>query len=89
MKDSSIRKCELGPKNSKSLKLVEKGVDLGSAIKDSLLPNEVLQGGTLLLFHVVYVDNIIKKFYMGHLPMKIKFNVNIGCVMSLKWSHVR
>jgi hypothetical protein len=28
-------------------------------------------------------------FYMGHLPIKIKFNINIGCVMSLKWSHVR
>ena len=32
---------------------VEEGIDLGFGIKDSLLPNVVLQGGTLLSFHVV------------------------------------
>ena len=34
------------------------------------------------------MDDIISEFYMGHLPMITKFNANIGCVMSLKWSHV-
>ena len=32
---------------------VEEGVDLGSRVKDSLLPNLVLQGGALLSFNVV------------------------------------
>ena len=45
--------------------------------------------GTILLFIVVQVDNIVSRFYMGHLSMETKFNANIGRVMSLKWSHVR
>jgi hypothetical protein len=32
---------------------VEEGVDQGSGIKDSLMSNVLLQGGTLLLCHVV------------------------------------
>ena len=68
---------------------VEKGVDLGSGIKDSLLPNVVLKGGTLLPFNVVLMDNIISGFYLSHLLMETKFSANIGCVISLKWSHVR
>ena len=32
---------------------VKEGVDLGSKIKDSLLPNMVLEGGTFLSFNVV------------------------------------
>ena len=71
---------------------VEKDVDLGYGIKDCLLPNLVLCGGGggelfYVLFNVVQVDDIISRFYMGHLSMKAKFN--IGRVMSLKWSHVR
>ena len=63
----------------------KEGVDLGSGIKYSLLPNLVLQGGTLLPFNVVQVDYINGKSYMNQLPMKTMFNANIGCVMSLKW----
>ena len=46
-------------------------------------------GGTLLLFHIVQVDNIFSGFYMGHLPIKTKFNANIGYVVLQKTSHVR
>ena len=56
-------------------------VDLGSKIKDSLLPN--------LVVNAMEVDDIISRIYMGHLPLKAKFNANIGCVMCLKWSQVR
>ena len=28
------------------------------------------------------------QFYMSHLPTITKFNANIGCVVSLKWSRV-
>jgi len=54
-----------------------------------VLPNLVLEGGSLLLFDVVYVDDIISIFYMGHLPTETKFNANIDYVVSMKWSHVR
>ena len=49
----------------------------------------LVEGETLILFVVVQVDNIVSRFYMGHLPMKTKFNANIGGVMSLRSSHVR
>ena len=65
---------------------VEEGINLGSKIKDSLLPNLVLQGVTTLSFNVLQVVDIVSRFYMGHLPMKIKFDANVDCVMSLKWS---
>ena len=48
-----------------------------------------LIGGPSLWFNIVQVDDITSKFYMGHLWMKFKLNVNMGCDMSLKWSHVR
>ena len=44
---------------------------------------------TLPSFNVVKVDDVTCKFYLGHLPIKIKLNANIDCVMSLEWSHVR
>ena len=47
------------------------------------------KGGTIFSFIVVYVDNIMSKFYVGHLPVRTKFDANIGRVMSLKWSCVR
>ena len=67
---------------------VEEGVDLGSEIKDSLLPHVVLGGGDSFNANdVEYMDNINSIFYIGHLPMKTEFNANIDCLMSLKWSH--
>ena len=48
----------------------------------------VLLGVTILLFNVVYVNNIISRFHMCHLPMITKFNAKIGCGVSLKWLHV-
>ena len=35
------------------------------------------------------MDEIISRSYMDRSPLKTEFNVNIGCVMSLKWSRVR
>jgi hypothetical protein len=64
----------------------EEGVDVGFAIKDS--PYVDVIGGNLLLFNVVCVDNITSKFYTSHVPIQTKINAHIGCVMSLKWSHV-
>ena len=36
-----------------------------------------------------WTTSLISKFYKAHLPMRTKFDANIGCDMSLKWSHVR
>lgn len=46
-------------------------------------------GCNILLFDVMKVADKVSRFYMGHFPMKTKFGANIGCVKSLKWSHVR
>ena len=78
---------ELGPKNLKSFKLELGKVSSQAWNQRSSTSQCGIIGGTLLLFNVVHVDNIVNKIYMGHLPMKTKFNANIGCVMSLKWLH--
>ena len=61
---------------------VEKDVDLGSWIKDSLFPNVLLRGGGTLLIIQCCVsgqhDSLVEWFYMSDLPMKTKLNVNIG-----------
>ena len=58
---------------------VEGGVDLGFGIIDFVFPMWHYRGNSF----------IVQCFYMGHMSMKIKLNANIGCIMSLKWSHVR
>ena len=68
---------------------VKEGVALDFGIKDIMLPNVILLGGGVEELLILQCCDNISRFYMGHLPMKTKFNVNIGCVMSLKWSHVR
>ena len=69
----------------KEFDIVEIGVEESHI---SYFPMWCYKGGTLSLFNVVQVKNIISRVYMGHLPMKTKLNVNIGCVKSLWWSHV-
>ena len=54
-KSEQVSNYKSGPKNLEKIFeiKVEEGLDLESEIKDSLLPNLVLQGGTLLSFNVV------------------------------------
>ena len=62
---------------------VEEGVDLGSKIKDSLLPNVVLYHGNSFIMQCCVSAQHISILYLGHLLTKTKFMANIGCVMSL------
>lgn len=44
----------------------------------------------IVVFHVLLLEKCMVMemcMVMGHSPMKTKFNADIGCVISLKWSH--
>ena len=69
---------------------VKEGVDLGSKIKDSLLPNLVLYGGMFFYCSMLckWTTSFVESTWVI-CQQKTKFTANIGCVMSLKWSRVR
>ena len=84
----------MNTENHESIEMrVEEDVDLGFGFKDSMLPIWCIGGGggegIFEALDIVWVGEIISKFYMGHSSMKTNYNADIGYVMSLKWSWVR
>ena len=71
---------------SKEFEIVEMVVDLVFEIKGSLLPN-VIEGK--LFYYSMLCKWTTSLANMIHLSMNTKFDVNIGCVMSLKGTHVK
>ena len=72
---------------------VEEGVDPGFRIKElCFFQFGVTRGGgdsSIVQCCVRGRQHCYRKFYMGQLPMKTKFNVNIDFTMSPTWTWVR
>ena len=69
----------------------EEGVDLGSRSEHSILPNLVYKGGGVVLaFNVMQVNDIVSRFYTGHLPYQWKpSSMPILVVSCLESGHIQ